>query len=826
MSRNLMRRLRTGLVENLLHDVRYALRVLRRSPGFTLVAVSTLAVGIGATVTMFSVADAVLIRPVAYRDPGRLVQIWGQNLRRNIPFHAVAYPDVAVWRAEAQSFESLVAVTAGTASLAGRGEPEMVRLTRANADLLPMLGAAVAAGRTFLPDEDRPGGNPVAMISHALWHRRFDGNRGVLGERVTLDGSSYTVVGILPENFMSPEAPQRAVSADVIVPLADDGSRDGPARTVSVFARLRAGVTREQAQADLDRLSHRLDERFPQGHQARSVRVWSLEGFRTRTVRVGLLVLAGAVAMVLLIACVNVANLLLARARVRRSEIVLRLALGASRRRLVAQLLAENTVLGMSAGAIGVGLAYWGVKGLALLGGTRVPSHGQAGIDLRALGFALLTSVVTVLLFGLGPAVALSRPSGLASLQGTLKDVGRTQGGRLGRGLRGALVAAEVALSLVLLVGAVLLLESFARLQDVNPGFNPRGVMTASIALNADRYREPAQSVGFFRRFLDDVRSRPGVVAVGITSTLPLSGHNQGTYMVGESGAVSRVEDAPIVWFRLVSSGYFPAMEIPLLRGRYFDPAEERNAGTVVVNSEMASRYWPGEDPIGRRIRAAVRDSRAAPPWLTVVGVVGNVYHMGLTTTAEPEMYMPYVNMPFSTGVVAVRTTLDPRSLAPVLSQAARAIDREQAVSDVRTLEAAVVQDTASERLSATLLGFFAAVAVALAVVGLCGVTSYLVDQRTQEIGVRMALGAGRRDVLRLVFREGVLATTAGIALGLGGAAAATRVIQAMLFGVSAWNPLAFVAGPVILAVGAMAGIWFPARRATRIDPLAALREQ
>jgi putative ABC transport system permease protein len=807
----------------MLQDVRYACRVLRRNPGFTSLAVTTLALGIGATVTMFSVADAVLVRPVAYRDPDRLVQIWGQNLARNLPFHNVGYPDVAVWRQEARSFEALAAVAGSSASLAGRGEPEMVQVARTNAELLPILGVTMAAGRTFLPGDDRPGSSPVAIISHDLWKRQFGGDSGVVGELIKLDGAAATIVGVLPADFAPPANP-----ADVFRPLADDGARNReapPPPSVTVFGRLRRGVTLQQAQAEMDRLSRSLDERFPQAPRARSIRVWSLTDFRTRDVRVSLLVLAGAVTMVLLVACVNVANLLLARASLRRGEVALRLALGATRRRLVAQLLTESGVVGLAAGVIGLGVAYWGVRALAGLAQARVLSLGQAGIDLRVLGFAMVTSVLTVLLFGLGPALVLSRPSGVSSLQGTLKDQGRRQGGRLGRHLRGALVAAEVALSLVLLVGAVLLLDSFARLQQVNPGFNPRGVMTATVALNAERYSAPAQSVAFFRRFLEELQRRPDVVAAGITSSLPLSGHNQGTYMVGESGAVTRLEDAPIAWFRMVSAGYFRAMEIRLVRGRFFDPVEERNPGTVIVNEEMAAKYWPGEDPIGRRIRPAARDPRAAGPWLTVAGVVGNIHHMGLAASAQPEMYMPYVATPVRAATVSVRTTLDPRSLAPVLARAARAIDREQAVSAVRTLESAVYQATASERLSTTLLGLFAAVAVALAVVGLCGVTSYLVDQRTHEIGVRMALGARRGHVLRLVFREGLTATTIGVVLGLGGAAAATRVIQSMLFGVSAWNPWAFAAGAFVLVLGALAGIYLPARRATRIEPLVALRE-
>jgi putative ABC transport system permease protein len=428
-------------------------------------------------------------------------------------------------------------------------------------------------------------------------------------------------------------------------------------------------------------------------------------------------------------------------------------------------------------------------------------------------------------LFGLGPAMALASPRAVANLQGGMKDQGRGHGGRLGRGLRSALVTAEVALSIVLLVGAALLIQSFARLQQVDPGFNPSGVMSASVALNAERYREPAQLVAFFRQFLDALNRAPGVVAAGITSSLPLSGHNQGVYVVGESGAVTRPEDAPVTWFRRVSAGYFRAMGIPLLRGRLFDPAEERNPGTVIVNQAMAQWYWPGRDAIGQHLRGASPDPRAAGPWQTVVGVVGNVHHMALTAASEPEMYLPYVATPPRSVVVAVRTTLKPDSLAPVLAGAAKAIDPEQAVSAVRTLESAVFDAASTQRLSTALLGLFAALAVLLAVVGLGGVTSYLVDQRTHEIGIRMALGARRADVLRLVFRDGMLATAVGVALGLAGAAAATRLMGAMLFGVSAWNPFAFAAGPVVLVIGALVGIWLPARRATAIDPLVALRE-
>ena len=807
----------------MLQDLRFALRVLRRSPGFAALAVVTLALGIGATVTMFSVADAVLIRPLPYRDPARLVQIWGQNLARNIPFHQVEYADVSVWRQEARSFEGLSAAVSLTASLAGRGDPETVQVTRANAELLPLLGITMAAGRSFLPEEDHPGAGRVVVITHGLWQRRFGGSPAAVGDSIKLDGVAHTIVGVLPAGFRSPTNP-----VDVLVPLADDGARgreNPPTPTVTVFGRLRPGVTREQAQAEMDQLSRGLDKQFPSPVRARSVRVWGLSEFRTRDVRVSLLVLAGAVTMVLLIACVNVANLLLARAGLRRGEVAIRAALGARRRRLVLQLLTENLIVGLGAGVLGLVAAHWGVQALRYLVPARVPSLDQAGIDLRAVSFALLASLITVVLFGLGPALALANPRAVATLQSGMKDQGRGHGRRLGRGLRDALVAAEVALSIMLLVGAILLIQSFARLQQVNPGFDPTGVLSATVTLNAERYREPGQSAAFFRRFLEELERTPGVVAAGITSSLPLSGHNQGTYVVGESGAVTGLEDAPVTWFRRVSAGYFRAIGIPLLRGRLFDTAEERNPGTVIVNQAMAEWYWPGRDPIGQHLRGGSPDPRAAGPWLTVVGVVGNVHHMALTAAFEPEMYLPYIATPSRSVAVAVRTTLKPESLAPVLAGVARAIDPEQAVSTVRTLEAAVYDAAASERLSTALLGLFAALAVLLAVVGLSGVTSYIVDQRTHEIGIRMALGARRADVLRLVFRDGMLATTVGVVVGLAGAAAATSLMGAMLFGVSARSPLAFAAAPLLLVIGALAGIWLPARRATAIDPLAALRE-
>jgi len=795
-------------------DVRYAVRMLRRSRSFAVVAVMALGLGIGATTAMFSVADGVLLRPLPYRDADRVVQIWSQNLQRGIPFSRTSYPDVAVWQRESRTLAAVTAYRDTAASLAAGTEPEPVTVAQVSASFFAVFGVDLEEGRAFLPDEDRPGGAAVAILSHDLATRRFAGSAAT-GRTVKVDGVEYAVVGVLPDTFRP-----AAGTVDVYLPLADDGGREGEREvlSVSVYARLAPGATQAQAQAELDGLSKRLDEAFPVAFP-RSVRVWGLHEFATRNVRLSVLVLLGAVTMVLLIACVNVANLLLARSSGRRKEIAVRVALGATRRRLVAQLLTESLLVAAAGCVVGVLLAWWGV---GLLPRLAPGLADQVALDGRALAFALAVTVATTVLFGLSPALAQSRPDGLSALDVVLKEEGRRGSGSARSRLRRGLVVGEVALSLVLLVGAGLLLKSFARLQEVNPGFNPDQVMTATLSLSTERYRESAHFARFAREFLDRLAATPGVTASGLTTSLPLSGHNQGLYLGSEEGPT--VESPQIVWFRRVTVGYFRALEIPLLRGQLFDSDEPVEPLVVVVNRALAERFWPGEDPIGKHIRPPVRDPQNPPPSMTVIGVVGDIHHMALDAPAEPEMFMQFMVTPARAMTVAVRSPLGPETIGPAIARAAALADEEQAVSSVRTMTQAVYAATTSERLSTTLLTTFAALAVALALIGLYGVLSYAVDQRAHEIGVRMALGARRADVLRMVLREGVLTSLAGIAIGVAGALVATRYMASMLYAVSATDVGTFVAVSALLVLAALAASLVPARRATGIDPIVTLR--
>jgi len=801
-------------------DITYAVRMMRRAPGFTATAVLVLALGIGATVAMFSVVDGVLVRPLPYPDAGKLVLVWGQNLQRGIPFHSVPYPDVAVWQRDVHAFASLSAYLAGDASLAGEGSPESVSLARVNASFFRTFGVTMAAGRAFLPEEDQPGGAHVAVVSQGLWQRRY-GGRPLAGDAaVTLDSQRYMVVGVLPASFRPP-----AEQIDVFVPLADDGARnreDPPVVTVRVFARLADGVTLDRAQAELDAVSAALDSEFP-SRFPRSTRIWTLRGFRTRTVKTSLLVLFGAVTLVLLIACVNVANLLLARAGARRREMAVRAALGAGRRRIVGQLLTESLLLGLAGGILGLLLASWSVYALQHLVPMNLPFVEQVSINVRSLLFALGVSLATGVLFGLNPAFALSRHRGDSELPVLLNDGGQ-RGASARSSLRSTLVVGEVALSLTLLIGAGLLLKSFDRLQHVNPGFDPEGLTTATVELGAERYDTPDTWLAFSRQLLDELQASPGVTAAGLTTSLPLTGHNTGVYLTAEDGPAALPDNTQIVWFRRVTPGYFRAMGIPLVGGRLFDMSGTADQETVIISRTMAKRFWPGEDPVGKHVRPATRDPADAGPWLSVIGVVGDIRHMALDETPQPEIFLPYASSPARTVTIAVRSILDPGTAVPLVARAVAQIDPEQAVSSARTMEEAVTRATSRERLSTALLSAFAAAALLLAVVGLYGVISYTVDQRTHEIGIRVTLGASRRDIVRLVFRDGMVPTLLGLVLGVGIAFWSTRFMASMLYEVSTRDAGIFAGVAAVLAAVAAAAIWMPARRASGIDPAVTLR--
>ncbi|MGA2326517.1 MAG: ABC transporter permease [Bryobacteraceae bacterium] len=792
----------------MLQDVRYGLRMMARNPGVTAVAALALALGIGANTAIFSVVNAVLLRPLPFRDPGRLVWIWQSNTARNIPFAFMNYATYADWRRESRSFELTSAYQPGWANLTTRGEPERLNTVRVNSTFLAMLGVRSLIGRDFLAEEDRPGAGRVAILDYKLFQRRFGGDRNLVGGQIQLDAQSYTVIGVLPPEF---EFGSR--ETDVYLPIARSTARGGDPVPVGAYGRLKPGASIERAEAEIDAVYRGLERQFP-NTKGWTARLWRVRDFLVRDVRLSLLVLLAAVALVLLIACANVANLLLARAGERQKEIAMRTALGAGRARILRQLLTESLLLGVVGGALGLLLAWWGVRLLPLVAPERYPFLKQTAIDLRVLCFTGLASLATGLMFGLAPALAASR----AQVFETLKEGGRGSGESRGRNrFRSALVVVEVALALLLIVGASLLMRSLVRLQDSKPGFNPNGLLTASISLPPSKYPESAQRVAFFHQLLDRVEALPGVEAASITNLLPLSGMNVGMGVLIEGQPPPRPGEMPIVFARVVDRRYFQAMQVPLQRGRLFT---ERDAGAprvAIVNETMARRFWPGQDPIGKRFGNS-RD------WITVVGVVGDMKHTSITQAPDAEYFEPYPQGPRSEMVLAVRTAADPMRLAPALRNAVLELDPDQPVSRVVAMSRRLSDSIAPQRFSALLLGIFALVALALAAVGIYGVISFSVTRRTHEIGVRLALGARRNDVLGMVVLDAVGLALIGVAIGVAGGLALTRLLGSLLYGVSATDPVIFAAVSLVLTAVAALASFLPARRAARVDPIVALR--
>jgi len=664
-------------------------------------------------------------------------------------------------------------------------------------------------GRDFRDEEDQPGAPQVAILDNGLWQRRFGGDPNAVGKPILLDGESYTLVGVLPAGF---RFANRAV--DVYTPIAKSTARGAPnVLPVGAYGRLKPGVSMERAQLDLDAISRHIVETNPQW-KGWGVHVWGIREFLVRDVRLSLLVLLGAVGLVLLIACANVANLLLARASVRQREIALRTALGAARWRIVRQLLTESVMLGLAGGVAGMALAYAGVKLLPRYGPERVPFLQEAGIDGPVLAFAILVSLATGVIFGLAPALAACR----ARVYETLKEGSLSAGESLRRNrFRSVLVVVEVALALVLTTGAALMMRSLLRLQEVSPGFDAQGVLTASIALPASKYPQPEQRVAFYRQLVDRLAAMPGAQVAGMTSLIPLGGSNTGVGLIVEGQPPPKPGEIPIFYQRIIDPGYFRAMRVPLLKGREFTGQDTGSPRVAIVNDTMARRYWPGRDPIGKRFGNG-RD------WYTIVGVVGDVKHMSLTRDADPEFFEPYRQSPRPDMILTVRTASDPLRFAPALRQAVREIDRSQPVSRVTSMGQRLTDATGSQRFAALLLAIFGAVALVLAAVGIYGVISSSVARRTHEIGVRMALGAARRDVMRMVVGQAVLLAGIGVAAGVAGGLALTRVIRSLLYGVSATDPWAFAGVAfLLLAVAALAG-YIPARRAARVSPSVALR--
>jgi predicted permease len=807
-------------MEGLYRDLRYALRVLAGSPGVAAVAIIALALGIGANTAIFSVVNAVLLRPLPYPDEDRLVQIWGSTPSQGVPFHNVFYSDALAWGQQSRSFDAVVSCSPGSGNLILGEEPERLAFWRVNAGFFSLFGAKFACGRGFLPAEDAPGAARVMILSYGLWQRRFGSNPNVVGTSVNLDGNLYTVTGILSADF---HLIGRTI--DAFAPLALAGVRNTPGdTTVSVFACLKPGVTKQQAQTEMSAVGRNLGEQFPNSI-GKNPRIWGLREFVVRDVRLSLFVLLAGVGLVLLIACVNVANLLLSRAAARQREIAVRTSLGASRGRIIRQLLTESGILGLAGGTVGVLLAHLGVRALLALVPERYPLLKDAAIDAPVLLFTLVTSLLTSVLFGLAPAIVSSRAGGLPN---ALKEGTRGSGeGSKQIRLLSLLVVAEVALALILLVGAGLLIRSFLRLNEVKPGFSTRNVLTASINLPQAKYSEAPKRVAFFNDLLLHLQAIPGVQCAGLVSALPLTQYNTGIGLVVEGRPFPRPDEVPIVWFRIADEGYFRTMEIPLMRGRTFNVRDDTNAPPVaIINETMARRFWPNEDPLGKRFTSGLPRSGRPITWITIVGVAGDLRHKNLDQEPDAEVFWPFRQLAPAALSLTVRTTTDPTRFAPLLRTTVADLDREQPVSQIRSMEQIFADSIAPRRFSVTLLGIFALVALALAAVGIYGVVSFSVTRRTQEIGVRMALGAQRGNVLRMVVGRALAMAAVGVITGLVGSLALTRIISSLLFGVSSTDPTVFAGVSLLLmAIAGLAG-FFPARRASLVDPLVALRNE
>jgi predicted permease len=812
-------------MESFLQDCRYALRMLARSPGFTLIAVLALALGIGANSAIFSMVNAVILKPLPYEKPEQLVQLWMRFTNIGIPNDQnwVSAPEFVDLR-QNQSLSHLAAISSDSFNINISGTPERIDSAVVSTSFFPLLGVQAQLGRVFLPEEGQPGRQHVVLLGDGLWRRRFGADTAISGRKLVMNGQSYLIVGVLPRDFHLP------LEAEVWTPLvfsSDDLSPNSRGNHgYQVIARIKPGLSLEQARADMDVVSQRIIEQHPDyPYRQFNFRVLTIPLLEQQIgdIKTALWVLMSAVGLVLLIACANVANLLLVRASSREREIAVRQALGVSRWRLIRQLLTESTILGLMAGVIGLFLGYWALRLLTTLAATSFPRVVEAHMDLRVLAFTLLVSLATGILFGLAPAFSSRHVT-----HDALKEGGR--GGTAGAGsqrLRSTLVVAEVALSLTLLVGAGLLIRSFLRLQEVDTGFRPDGVLTMRISLPEEKYAKVEQTRPFYRELLDRIRRLPGVDAVGGATGLPLGGTGWSGTTTVDSQAVQPRDTTPEADQRPVFPGYFEAMGIPLVRGRYFEQRDnEKSAPVAIIDETMAKTYWPKEDAIGKRIKQGGRQS--TQPWRTIVGVVRHIRYRTLESPSRVEFYWPYDQTSFALGSMslAIHTSSDPRSLAGVVQRQVQALDPDQPVYRIRTMGELMSESMARRRLSMFLLAIFAGVALALAAVGIYGIMSYSVAQRAHEVGIRMALGARSFDVVRMVIGQSLGLTLAGIFVGLLGSLALTNFLSSLLFDVKATDATTFLLVAAILSVVALVASFVPAYRATAVDPVNALRQE
>ena len=821
-------------MENLLHDLRYGFRALIKNVGFTIVAVIALALGTGANSAIFSIVNAVLLRPLPYASPDNLMIVWGKNLKTPDQDYGVSAPDYMDYRDQCQSFEGAASFTYDDFNLSGGDMPDHAQGTVVSANFFDVLGVKPALGRMTTAEDGRPGADHVVVISNGLWNRRYGSDRSLIGQTITLNGASFTVIGVTPPSFQSPEK-----GDELWIPMSFDGGdraripssatpemlSNRSVRFLKIVARLKPGVTREQAQEEMHSITSHIEEQYPNTNTGIYVSLVPIKEVLIGKIWVVLITLFAAVGLVLLIACANVANLLLARAASRQKEIAIRVALGAGRRRLIRQLLTESVLLALVGGALGLLLAFGAIKLLVAINPANIPRLSEINIDGRVLGFTFLVSLLTGVIFGLVPALQATKPD----LNETLKAEGArgSTGGIRKQRFRSFLVISEVALTVLLLIGAGLMIKSFYSLQKVNLGFNPESVLTMQVNLPATKYSEDSQIISFYEQVLQRIQALPGVQSAGAATSIPLMDRTFLRRFTIDGRPPATPNERLMAHYRSISQDYHRAMGISLLKGRYFTEQDrEKSAPVIIINDSMARRYWPDEDPVGRHMTIP----SAGPISREIVGVVADVKHEKLDAESGSEMYAPYLQIPYTFMSLAVRTGTDPAQMANSVRSQILAVDSSQAIYDVKTMQQMVSESVSQPRLNTLLLALFAGIALVLAAVGIYGVMSTAVNQRKHEIGIRMAVGAQPTDILKMIVGQGMALALVGLVIGMTAAFLlaffTTRIIEGFLFGVSATDLTIFVGIPFLLALVSLLSCYIPARRATRVDPMIALRAE
>jgi len=806
------------MIDTLLSDLRYSVRMFAKNPGFTFFAIGVLALGIAASTAIFSIADTVLVRPLPYRHAENLVLVWEDASAYGFPQDTPSPGNFSDWSSRNQVFEGMAAISDGSFNLTRDGNPEQITGEYATANLFSILGVSPALGRSFRPEDDVPGAMHVAIVSHGLWERRFGADPQIIGREIWLNGVQHIVIGVMPRGFLFPDR-----ESDLWVPsqftkenLADHGNH-----FLKVVARLKPGVSIQTANANLATIAQRLAGEYPNSNAKVGTFAVPLREHLAGRMRLALLVLLGAVSFVLLIACANVANLLLSRAAGRKRELAMRLTLGATRRRVIRQLLTESVLMASLAGIAGFVISIWAAKLLGSLVPVGIAPLGDVGVNAGALIFTIAVSVATGILFGIIPALRVSQ----IDLVTALKQGGGRAVGSGGQALRDTLVVSEVALAIILLVGASLMIRSFQNLYHLDPGFRTDHVIVMRTPLPEPKYDNFADRTDFYSQVLARVKSLPGVVAAGYTTWVPLT-NSGGAIQIRIENHAARPGERLIPNTRVISKDYPSALLMKLVQGRLLDDRDGAETQPVaLINQTMARNYWPGENALGKRFKS--RSAKESDPWITVVGIVGDVHQAGLDLPPRPEMYLPYQQQSFfAPEYLAVRTSGNPMHLAETIRQQVWAVDKEQPVAGVMPLENLVSETLAPRRMQASLLGSFAGLALLLASLGIYAVLSFAVTQRTQEIGVRMALGAQRQDVLRMIVGHGLKLFLFGALLGLTATLALSRTLQHLLYGISATDPFSFAAVTLLLAGVTVAACYFPARRAMHVEPLVALRHE